>query len=238
MATWVTHLMIADGVLKRFSELDRRGFRVGNIAPDCNVENEDWSAFTPSREVTHWMSSARKKASDCEAFCEQYILSRRDEIGSGEEYAFLLGYYSHLITDAAFQAMIRDEDRIKEVWRRIQEDAHWSNQSAGMEQTWDCVKKLIPKRDRMAGIYAMEAEYLQRNPQCGYLTDILPLTDFPDYIDYLPHGCIARKIKVMGYIPEVEPNADFIAMTREEYAAFAADTIDLVADAFKKEGLV
>ena len=53
MATWVTHLMIADGVLQHFPSLDRHGFCVGNIAPDCNVENEDWTAFTPSREVTH-----------------------------------------------------------------------------------------------------------------------------------------------------------------------------------------
>lgn len=53
MATWITHLMIADGVLERIPNLDRHGFCVGNIAPDCNVENEDWTAFTPSREVTY-----------------------------------------------------------------------------------------------------------------------------------------------------------------------------------------
>ena len=40
MATWITHLMIADGVLERIPNLDRHGFCVGNIAPDCNVENE------------------------------------------------------------------------------------------------------------------------------------------------------------------------------------------------------
>lgn len=62
MATWVTHLMIADGVLERLPSLDRHGFCIGNIAPDCNVENEDWTAFTPSREVTHWMQGERKKA--------------------------------------------------------------------------------------------------------------------------------------------------------------------------------
>ncbi len=105
--------MIADGVLKRIPNLDRCGFCVGNIAPDCNVENEDWTAFTPPREVTHWMQSERKKASDGDAFCMEYILKRKATIKSAEEYAFLLGYYCHLITDAAFQAMIRDEDRVR-----------------------------------------------------------------------------------------------------------------------------
>ena len=93
MATWVTHLMIADAVLKQLPQIHRRGFCVGNIAPDCNVENADWSAFTPSRTVTHWMQSERKSAADCEAFYSECIAKRADQIDSEEEYTFLLGYY-------------------------------------------------------------------------------------------------------------------------------------------------
>lgn len=33
MASWITHLMIADSVMKQYPELDRHGFSVGNIAP-------------------------------------------------------------------------------------------------------------------------------------------------------------------------------------------------------------
>ena len=68
MATGVTHLMIADAVLRLFPGLDRRGFCVGNIASDCNVENEDWNAFTPSRAATHWMQGERKRVEDCDTF--------------------------------------------------------------------------------------------------------------------------------------------------------------------------
>ena len=107
MASWVNHLRIADGVLRKLPTLDRRGFCVGNIAPDCNVENEDWTAFTPPRAVTHWMQGARKSTADCEAFFQAYIEGRRDEIKTEEEFSFLLGYYAHLLTDAAFQAMPR-----------------------------------------------------------------------------------------------------------------------------------
>ncbi len=57
MASWVTHLMVADGVLDRVSGLDRHGFCVGNMAQDCNVENEDWTEFTPPRAVTHIMAN-------------------------------------------------------------------------------------------------------------------------------------------------------------------------------------
>ena len=235
MATWVTHLMIADSVLKHFPSLDRRGFCVGNIAPDCNVENEDWTAFTPSREVTHWMQGARKKASDCDAFYEQYIAKRRDGIQSAEEYAFLMGYYAHLITDAAFQKMIRDEDRVKAVWKRIKENEELRERSVGIEESWDNAKKLIPKRVWVGHIYSLEAEYLNAHPGSGYLTEILPLKDFPDYIDYLPAGAIVRKIGVMGYLPKINENLiDWIAISREEYEAYIQETIQMILKRFSE----
>lgn len=237
MATWVTHLIIADGVLAHFPGLHRRGFCVGNIAPDCNVENADWTEFTPSREVTHWMQGARKKASDCDAFCEEYILKRKGRISSTEEYAFLLGYYAHLITDAAFQAMIRDAERVAAVWKRIKADGTFSFD--GMEETWDTAKKLISKKELLRDIEVMEAAYLCDNPNSGYLTEIMPLKDFTDYIDYLPHGAIVRKIGVMGYLPEKnDPGAKFIAISREEYAEFVRNTIRQVIDTLEEKLLV
>lgn len=235
MATWVTHLMIADSVLHHFPSLDRRGFCVGNIAPDCNVENEDWTAFTPSREVTHWMQGARKKASDCDAFYDEYIAKRRDRIQTSEEYAFLMGYYAHLITDAAFQKMIRDEDRVKAAWKRIKENEELREQSAGMEETWDNAKKLIPKRVWVGHIYSLEAEYLEAHPDSGYLTEILPLKEFPDYIDYLPEGAIVRKIGVMGYLPKISENlGEWIALSREEYEGYIQETIQTILKQFSE----
>ena len=235
MATWVTHLMIADSVLQHFPGLDRHGFCIGNIAPDCNVENEDWTAFTPSREVTHWMQGQRKKASDCDAFYEEYIAKRRDRIQTTEEYAFLMGYYAHLITDAAFQKMIRDEDRVKAAWKRIKENENLREQSAGIEETWDNAKKLIPKRVWVGHIYSLEAEYLNAHPDSGYLTEILPLKAFPDYIDYLPEGAIVRKIGVMGYLPEINESLDeWIAISREEYEAYIQETIQTILKRFSE----
>ena len=227
--------MIADSVLQHIPSLDRRGFCVGNIAPDCNVENEDWTAFTPSREVTHWMQGERKKASDCDAFYEQYIEKRRDGIQSAEEYAFLMGYYAHLITDAAFQKMIRDEDRVKAVWKRIKENEELRERSVGMEESWDNAKKLIPKRVWVGHIYSLEAEYLNAHPGSGYMTEILPLKDFPDYIDYLPAGAIVRKIGVMGYLPKINENLiDWIAISREEYEAYIQETIQMILKRFSE----
>lgn len=239
MATCVTHLMIADKILGSTSGLDRRGFCVGNIAPDCNVENEDWTAFTPTREVTHWMQGDKKVANDCERFYDEYFSKRRHEITSNEQHSFLAGYYAHLIVDAAFQKMIRDEERVRAVWSRIKEDKSLMANAIGLPETWDTVKRIIPKVERMREIYTIEAEYLLAQPESGYLTEILPLAEFPDYIDYLPHGCIVRKIGVMGYIPQVDVNLrNLISISREEYMAFVNDTTELVISKLKEQALI
>lgn len=239
MATWVTHFMIADRVIKEFSELDRLGFCVGNIAPDCNIENEDWTIFTPSREVTHWMSKDRKVASDCDSFCEEYILKRKSEILTREHYSFLLGYYIHLIADAAFQGFISDDGRVKETWRRINADENLRARAKGYSEDWDSVKKLISTRERMHEIYSMEAEYLRDNPISGYLTEILPLKNFPDYIDYLPSGCIVRKVGVMGYLPALDKNlVSPISISREELHSFVENTTLLAVNKLKDMNLI
>ena len=46
MATWISHMMIVDNLLKRTLDLDKVCFCVGNVAPDCNVEYEDFIAET------------------------------------------------------------------------------------------------------------------------------------------------------------------------------------------------
>jgi len=223
--------MIADGVLERIPNLDRHSFCVGNIAPDCNVENEDWTQFTPSREVTHWMSADRKVAADCERFYTEYFERRRRENACERELSFLLGYYAHLVTDAEFQRCIRDEQRVAAAWQRIKTVPSLRERAEELPETWDSVKKLIDKNERMKGIHTIEAEYLERHPQSGYFTEILGLQTFPDYLDYLPKGAVVRKIGVMWYLPKKETGeALFVAMSREEYSAFVARAVRLVTD--------
>lgn len=229
MATWISHLIIADGTLEKISVLDKHSFCVGNIAPDCNVENEDWTCFEPPREVTHWMTADRKKPSDCDRFYREYIENRRHEIQSREEMSFLLGYYAHLIADAEFQKFIRDETRVASAWTRIKRHPVLSGESAGMPETWDSVKNLIDKVERMKDIYSIEAEYLENHPVSSYLTEIFDLKSFPGYIDYLPKGAIPRKIGVMRYLPKKESGLyPFVAMTKEEYSFFLDNTTKII----------
>lgn len=237
MATWITHMMVADSVLQKLPWLDRRGFCVGNIAPDCNVENEDWTAFIPSREITHWMGADRKTGSDADRYLNEYLLKRIDEISSNEEYSFLLGYYSHLAADAEFQRMIRDPERVANMWNRIDADPEISARAEGMAKNWDSAKIIISKKDRLREIYSIEGEYLRQNPTSGYITEILPLKDFPDYIDYLPHGAIVLKIPKMTVKEEsLQPIERYISITPDEVKAFAADAAAIVTRKIEEIG--
>jgi hypothetical protein len=185
------------------------------------------------------MSGQRKVAGDCDSFCNEYIIKRKSEIGSPEHYSFLLGYYVHLITDAAYQWFIRDEKRVAATWKRIDANDGLRARAVGYPRDWDSVKNLISKKERFHEIFSMEAEYLRDHPDSGYLTEILPLKEFPDYIDYLPHGCIVRKIGVMGYLPVLdEHHTKPISISREEFLSFVDHTTSIVVDKFRETNLL
>lgn len=228
MALWVTHLMIADTALKALRHLDERGFCVGSIAPDCNQENESWTDFTPPREVTHWMAGKTKDEDDGDRFLNAYFYPRINDIQS-EEYAFLLGYYAHLIADALYIRFLTDEKRVQSVWRRILANEETGKRAEGLECSFKNTRLVLPKEVRFGEIGAIERKYLDTHPDSGFLKYILPLTDFPDYIDYLPKGAIRRKIGVMGVIPKpLKANTPLIGTTEEEYLAFCEQTANTV----------
>lgn len=196
MATWITHMIIADEVLELFPQLDKRGFCVGNIAPDCNEPNEDRTDFIPPRKVTHWMTD-EKKPSDTDIFYREYFAKHSEDNDSKEYYSFLLGYYSHLITDADFQWFIREPGRVRAAWDRVKADERYKTKIDTQEETWDTFKRVVTSKEIQRERDALEAEYLRNYPdyECSYFTEILPLKDFPDYVDYLPRRGIVRNIQ-------------------------------------------
>ncbi len=232
MASWVTHLWIADEVLKNIPELDRVGFCVGSIAPDCNVENADWTAFTPPREMTHFMSGKRKCLADSERFFEEYLAGK--SYADRQEEAFYWGYYAHLVADALQQTMLRDEERVKAMFRRMEEIPDLKEKLGQMKHTFDNMKKLLPREDRMQDYENMEAEYLDAHPESGYNQVILPLKSYPDYPDFLPKGAIVRKIGVMGTLPEHNSTKyPYIAVSKQEYIDYIACAAKYIINAWR-----
>jgi len=109
------------------------------------------------------MNSGRKTADDCAEFYNKYVLSRKDEITRRKELSFLLGYYSHLITDAEFQRKIRDPGRVEAAWERIKKVPELLEKAEGFPKDWDTVKRVLPREDRMKDFFCMEREYLEEH---------------------------------------------------------------------------
>lgn len=223
MATWITHMMIVDNLLKKGINLDERGFAVGNIAPDCNVENEDWSEFTPPREVTHWMNGKSKLTADYESFFDEYIKDK--EFDSNEHISFLVGYYSHLITDVEFQKFVRDDKRVKNIFSRVKSKENLYREIIGYSEDFDTLKRVFGKQNIFYDIYVQEFNYLKANPNSKYNTILNRITDFPDYLDYLPKGAIARKIIIAkDYLDVKQQRDEYIFFSEHEFKEFVEKT--------------
>lgn len=241
MAGWITHSWIADNLLARGLPFDPKGFYVGNIAPDCNIENEDWTAFTPSREVTHWidpqkavlLGSKGKLAADYKRFLECYIQNKN--FSSAEERAFYYGYYTHLITDVAFQKFLIEEKRIAAVFQRLKTKEKYRKQLVGYPETFDTLRKLFDRQKRCQEIVYFESAYLQKHPKSGYVQILQKVTEFPDYLDYFPPGAYARKIAIMAITPEKAafPKEGFLFVSQKEYDGFLQYVEDLLYQKLK-----
>ena len=104
MASWMVHLRIADKLLDRIPDLSPIEFIVGNIAPDSGVPNADWSAFSPSTKVSHFKSAGEK--ADPDAFAAKYFTPEQQAGYNEQQYAFYLGYLTHLMTDVLWSDKI------------------------------------------------------------------------------------------------------------------------------------
>ncbi|MBQ4089130.1 MAG: zinc dependent phospholipase C family protein [Clostridia bacterium] len=227
MANWITHMIIAEKLLDMGLDADARGFAVGNIAPDCNMENADWSDFTPPRAVTHWMTGAYKDSADCEAFWDSYIRGR--EFVSQEERAFMLGYYAHLIADREQQVFLHSPEITAARFMRIKNVPEYAARVAGMPETHETIRKMFTRREKLGDLVAIEREMLRKNPGSLYNTVLRRVTEFPDYIDYLPAGAIARKIPIMLAADAAsKESGGYVFITPEEHAAYISRTSALI----------
>jgi len=195
MASWVKNIRVADELLKRGLKVDKESFIIGSIAPDCNVENEDWTNFIPTREETHWMSKKRKKnTSDYLAFFDQHLDSKVDDF---KKMSFLLGYFVHLLTDQKMAVYIRDEKRVDNIYKRLQLHDKMHDKIIGEVKDFNTLKRIFGKQCLFEDANTLDRIYLDNNKDSSYLT-ILPFIDYvPRYLNMFPEGAYERKIKVM-----------------------------------------
>jgi len=234
MPNWITHAIIADKLFQTDLKLDKNAFVIGSVAPDCNIENEDWSAFTPPRETTHFMKNNNKETADFEGFYKKYILNKTSL--PEEEKSYFLGYYAHLISDARFQAFIREESRVSACFFRLSQYPEIRIKLEGKPINWDTIKEIFPKQVRYRDIVDHENEYIINNPNSCYNTILLTTDDYYDFTGILPTDGIKRKLPIMA--PRNKSyqfsNQPHLFVTAEEYEHYLDSTSAFIYGKIKK----
>ena len=133
MASWMVHFRITDLILEQLPELEPVAFVFGNIAPDSGVPNEDWSVFTPSKNISHFWVTGDDGETDIslESYLSSYLREEQLARYTSVEKSFYLGYLSHLLSDIEWG---------ERIWRPCKKKYHtWYEENAN-EFIWTIKK--------------------------------------------------------------------------------------------------
>lgn len=175
MATWITHLRIAEALLGSLPNLDPGRFAVGNIAPDSGIPDEKWEKFDPPPEVTHFggHSNARRESADLE-FYQRYLLPLR-EVPDPGSVSFRLGYFFHLLTDNLWSEKIG-----RPTHRR------WAEQfAADKDFIWEVKKDW----------YGLDFIFVRDHPNCLFWQVFLNARPERGDLDFLPLEAVSQRVE-------------------------------------------
>ena len=114
MATWLTHLRVAEKVSDLINIKDKSYFFAGSIAPDSDIPPD----------VSHRCVDGDKTTCDAQRFVIKYVLDNPQTV----DLDFYWGYYIHLLTDILWHkqkiAPLKHESKdiikaIKQKWRNV-----------------------------------------------------------------------------------------------------------------------
>lgn len=176
MATWMTHLRVADYFVKRLIDISEEDFIVGNIGPDCSEHDETWTNFNPPKSITHWFDEEGKI--DAEKFYNKYLDKK---VVDCRKYSFYLGYYIHLLTDRIWSREIGNPTKIR-----------WSEdfKKYGYNEMWDRIKK---------DWYDLDHLFLKNHSQFYSFKIFFEMKNYKnDYLPYYPDTAISNQIKYIS----------------------------------------
>lgn len=164
MATWIAHLRIAELFLDQMPEFDTAAFISGSLAPDCGLPNEDWSEFTPSKDVTHYFH-AMGELHDLSFFRE--FITGHPLSEDPARMSHLWGYFLHLVSDALWYQRLASTTR-------SQYPALFAEKG---DQAWWVVKE---------DWYDLDHSYIRDHPDNLFTKVFNTLSDPPQYLPFLP----------------------------------------------------
>lgn len=166
MASWMIHLRIADKLLDRIPDISPVEFIMGNMAPDSGVPNGDGVTFIPDKSVSHFKVSDNVMRP--EAYIEDHFTPAHRAGYDHGQFAFYLGYLTHLLADVIWH------DEIYLPCRAL----HWDEFEADPNGFVSRVK---------ADWYDLDFLYLKKHPGFRAFRAYLGSVGFVNkYLDFFP----------------------------------------------------
>jgi hypothetical protein len=172
VATWITHLRLAEHLIQRGLSADADLFLVGSVAPDAGVPNADGTGFAPPKRITHWRNG--DGVTDAEAYYRRYLDAPKQ---NKQERGFHIGYYLHLLADRAWDECIWQPKKRTPLYLKAM-----VNMTSAMQEI---------KNDW----YGLDFLYLKAQPDSIYYRRFRYLDNVPDYLDYFAAGMLTENIK-------------------------------------------
>lgn len=221
MASWMVHLRVADRLLDCLEGISQKEFVVGNIAPDSGVPNEDWTAYFPDKNTSHFKTARAdgKAFIDIDRFAEKYFTTEQQRRYTNEEYSFFLGYLTHLLTDVEWTERIYAPG-IKKFSEEHQEDKQ------------SCIWKL--KEDW----YDQDFLYLKKHPDFRAFCIYEAAEGFENrYMDIFSKDALDnRRQYITGWYRGGKDNLEreYLYLTEEQAGQFVEDAVAAIVEKLRK----
>lgn len=172
MASWLTHLRIAEKIKQKVAGIDFPYFIIGSIAPDSGVPDESQRNYTPSKEVTHLRYEKEDDIFDMDesVFFSNYLVPEKLITRSDSTRSFLWGYYFHLIADKvwledyfkpfqkSYEGEAEDED--KDFVDLIREEMFSLDFEYIRDNGWELLEQLKSFDGNINAFYEFDSEYI------------------------------------------------------------------------------
>ncbi len=224
MASWIVHLRITDKLLDQIPDLSPVEFVVGNIAPDSGVPNEDWSAFTPSGDVSHFKTTDADGLKDIHVnkYVEQYFSAIHRRTYNKKQRSFYLGYLSHLLTDMLWaKGIVRPSiDRFRSLYDEDRKTWIWA-----LKKDW----------------YDLDFLYIKKNPDFRAFSIYKNAVGFRnDYMDFFGGDAFEnRREYIAGFYGSERENLEreYAYLKEEEMDRFVDESTEKMIEILKKDYL-
>ena len=213
MASWMIHLRVAQQLYRQLNIEFINEFVLGNIAPDSGVPTEDGSGFSPDASVSHFRSLDDNGIKNIheEKFIQQYFTPAHRQSYSPKEYAFFLGYLTHLLTDKIWAREIVYSAKEKQnVLFRTNRRLFWQT----IKKDW----------------YDLDFMYLKSNPSFEAFRIYREIKDIRNtYVDFFSENAFAeRRLFILSFyengVANIKEHSTYLS--KEELDVFVISAVN------------